>query len=140
MKKLAILSAVAALAAFGWANVANAFDFDAPSEVAPFNSSCMIDGDEVDFWWEDVGADDDTYALGLACGDPFKGRMHATKVEVVADCDGTDCHASVLLEEINGSASLKTDDVCIGSVKGLHTDGTRNNADKWKEDCIGDLD
>ncbi len=126
MKNLTTLIAVAALATFSWANVAEANDIDAPEAV------CVILGDFVLFVVEDlfVGEEDRAISARLACGDPLKGRMHAVKKVILEeDCEAPPeaCFFGIDIDEIKGSSSLKEGDICMGSVKYLHDGGPNKN-------------
>jgi hypothetical protein len=133
MKKLANLSAVAVLAAFGWVGVAYADDFGDPlPDCSVTDAASGFASDFLDVSWSDVGAA--AYSVAVVCMDPNTGRSKSAKIEV-----GDVTAASVYLTEFNGWRSLKEDDVCMVAVKGLHTDKTPNNSVIGKTDCDGML-
>ncbi len=122
MKKLAILSAVAALAAFGWAGDVDAED--API-VGPLVAACTLGTDDPgtadDVYhvaWNDLsGQGADRYGVTLQCGD--SGRHRAT-----AGTDGTS--VDIPVPDMNGWRSLDDGEPCIAWVKALFEPGEHN--------------
>ena len=122
MRKLAILSAVAAFAAFGWASDADAED---DPIVGPLNAACNFQAnpsgtvdDVYRVSWSDLsGQDADRYGVTLQCGD--SGRHRAT-----AGTDGT--QVDIPVPDMNGWRSLDDGEACIAWVKALYEQGEHN--------------
>ena len=115
-----VLSAVAALAAFGLANVANANDIVAPTitceEVRPVGGR---DPDFVHIVWSDIGAG--AYIVRIVCLYPDeRPRAASWKERREFYCDGAGCKFDFLLTEDDGFLSLRWGGACDVSVKGLH--------------------
>lgn len=132
MKKLAILSAVAALAAFGWADVADAADF---GETNPTCTQVVgatgLSDNSFNVTYGDLGQFET--AVMLACMDPEKGRAKTTSF--IDD----DFAENVPLTDFNGWRSLRDGDVCVITAKGLHEEGP-NNSTVDSADCNTPLD
>ena len=142
MKKLVMLSAVAALAAFGWADVANA------GQIGDPNPTCFVDqngpgfdADAVAVAWNDLAATD-AYGVSAVCMDPETGRAKSTKVEVEdnpGNCPAATCFATILLPEFNGFSSMRAGDVRAVTVKALHFPGPNKDHVVGKAMCDSEL-
>ena len=142
MKKLTILTAVAALAAFGWASGATAFDCDAPATP----SCTYVDADD--------GILDDTFtvsysgvpgcvenavAVSIVCTDPAKPRSKSGSTRLDAGGGAGDVFTVDELN-FNGPRGMKTNDVCVAFFKGLHEPGINNGENVISMDACGAID
>ena len=123
MKKLTILTAVAALAAFGWASDVDAGFFTEDGTVSctrTANGGDFLDDEYTIFWEGTDGAD--SYAVTFECSDAGK-PSRAQKVTVPDSCVSSFCQSELFfVDEFNGVNGIKAGWVCHGWVKPLADD------------------
>ena len=137
MKKLVILSAVAALAAFGWASGADAKHLLAPSgvECTMSNGGPGLLADDVDCDWDDL-AGETAYAITVLCGlDPE--LPNAKSASMINVADNTD--ATFLIASFNGAPSITSAAGCICLVKALILPNHPNKHPVGMAVCTGAL-
>ena len=119
MKKLVILSAVAALVAFGWTSGADAKNLLAPT-FGGFICTMANDGpgvlaDEVNVQWDDL-AGNQVYGVKVMCGwDPTERNSKSASTITGLNATG----ATLPVASFNGAPSITSDADCVASVKGL---------------------
>ena len=146
MKKLATLSAAAALAAFGFILPAAADDMDMTSSL-----ECTLVDSTYLVTWDAIGSDElEKYTASIECSDPDDADIETGEYDAsTADCwdeetgegvEGVECDGP-LATEIMVDAALIVDefgenpaggDSCIVKLRGLHSGPGKGRQDKSK--------